>query len=53
MLLNKRKIRLGALSSIVCQQAGPHGQPIRAWQICLLGALDRLENPGIFYDEFP
>jgi len=47
MLVNKRKIRLSALSSIVCLQAGHHGQTLRARQICLLRALGRLENhPG-------
>jgi hypothetical protein len=47
MLVNKRKIRLCAFSSIVCQQAGHHGQTRRARQICLLRALCRLENqPG-------
>jgi len=44
MLVNKRKMRLGALSSIVCLQAGPHNQTLRARHICLLSALDRLEN---------
>ena len=44
MLVNKRKIRRPALSSIVCQQAGPWGQTLRARQICPLSALDRLEN---------
>ena len=44
MLVIKRKIRLGALSSIVCLQAGPHSQTLRAWHICLLSALGRLEN---------
>ena len=44
MLENKRKIRLPALSSIVCLQAGPLGQTLRALQICLVSALDRFEN---------
>ncbi len=44
MLENKRKIRLSALSSIVCLQAGPPGQTLRARQICPLSALDRLES---------
>ena len=47
MLVNKRKIRLGALSSIVCLQAGPLDQTLRARQICLLSALDRLENRAV------
>ena len=47
MLENKRKIRLGALSSIVCLQAGPQDQTLRARQICLLSALDRLENQAV------
>jgi len=44
MLVNKRKIRLSAFSSIVCLQAGHQDQTLRARQICLLSALDRLEN---------
>ena len=44
MLGNKRKIRLCAFSSIVCLQAGPPGRTLRARRICLLSALDRLEN---------
>jgi hypothetical protein len=51
MLGNTRKIRLFALSSIVCLQAGPLGQTLRARRICLAGALQRLENrkvSGIF-----
>ena len=47
MLVNKRKIRLPALSSIVCQQAGPLGQTLRALHICLVSALDRLENRAV------
>ena len=47
MLENKRKARLCALSSIVCLQAGPHGQTLRARQVCLLSALDRLENRAV------
>ena len=47
MLVNKRKTRLGALSSIVCLQAGPHGQTLRARHICLLSALDKLENRAV------
>ncbi len=47
MLENKRKTRLFALSSIVCLQAGPPWQTLRARRICPLSALDRLENqPG-------
>jgi hypothetical protein len=44
MLENKRKTRLYALSSIVCLQAGPPWQTLRARRICPLRALDRLEN---------
>ena len=44
MLINKRKVRLPALPSIVWQQAGPPGQTLRARQICPLSALDRLES---------
>ena len=44
MLENKHKTRLCALSSIVCLQAGPHDQTLRARPVCLLSALDRLEN---------
>ena len=47
MLENKRKIRLCALSSIVCLQAGPPGQTLRARQICLLSTLDMLENRAV------
>ena len=43
MLGNKSKTRLGALSSIVCLQAGPPGQTLRARHVCLLSTLDRLE----------
>ncbi len=44
MLENKRKIRLSALSSIVCLQAGPPGQTLRARRICAAHALQRFEN---------
>jgi hypothetical protein len=44
MLGNKRKIRLPAYSSIVCQQAGPRDQTLRARWILPLSALERLEN---------
>ena len=44
MLVNKRKTRLSALSSIVRLQAGPPGQTLRARRICPLSALDRLES---------
>lgn len=44
MLGNKRKIRLFAFSSIVCQQAGPPGQTLRARRIWPVSALERLEN---------
>jgi len=47
MLVNKRKTRLCALSSIVCLQAGPHDQTLRARPICPLSALDRLENRAV------
>jgi len=47
MLENKRKIRLFALSSIVCLQAGPPGQTLRARRICFVRALQRLENQKI------
>ncbi len=48
MLENKRKIRLSALSSIVCLQANPPDQTLRARWICLLSALGRLENRTVF-----
>jgi hypothetical protein len=44
MRTNKRKIRLFAFSSIVCQQAGPPDQTLRARWILPLSALERLEN---------
>ena len=44
MLVNKRKIRLAAFSSIVCQQAGPPDQTLRARWILPLSAVERLEN---------
>ncbi len=44
MLENERKIRLCALSSIVCLQAGPPVQTLRARRIGLPSALGRLEN---------
>jgi len=44
MLGNKRKNRLFAFSSIVCQEAGPPGQTLRARWILPLSALERLEN---------
>jgi hypothetical protein len=44
MLVNKRKIRLFAFSSIVWQQAGPPGQTQRARWILQLSAFERLEN---------
>ncbi len=44
MLVNKRKVRLSALPSIGCLQAGPPSQTLRARQICPLGALDKLET---------
>jgi hypothetical protein len=44
MLVNMRKIRLFALSSIVCQKAGPPCLTLRARRICPLSALGRLEN---------
>jgi len=47
MLENKRKTRLCALSSIACLQADPYGRTLRARQICLLSALDRLENRAV------
>jgi len=47
MLENKRKTRLGAFSSIVCLQADPAWQTLRAQQICLLSALGRLENRAV------
>ncbi len=43
MPVNKRKIRLSALSSIVCLQAGPPWLTLRERRICPLNALDRLE----------
>jgi hypothetical protein len=47
MLVNKRKNKLFAFSSIVCQQAGHPGQTLRARWILPLSALERLENqPG-------
>jgi hypothetical protein len=47
MLTNKRKIRLCALPSIVCLQAGPPGQTLRARRIFRPSALEELENqPG-------
>ncbi|GBE43469.1 hypothetical protein BMS3Bbin10_01546 [bacterium BMS3Bbin10] len=44
MLGNKRKNRLFAFSSIVCRQAGPPDQTLRARWILPLSALERLEN---------
>jgi hypothetical protein len=44
MLEHKRKIRPFALSSIVCLQAGPPGQTLRARRIYLVSALQRFEN---------
>jgi len=44
MLVNKRKLRLCALSSIVRLQAGPHGQTRWARRICRFSTLGRLEN---------
>ena len=44
MLGNKRKNRLFAFSSIVCQEASPPDQTLRASWILPLSALERLEN---------
>ncbi len=44
MLVNKRKIRLVAFSSIVCQQAGPPEQTLRSRWVLPLSGLERLEN---------
>ena len=44
MLGNKRKLRLFALSSIVCQQADPPDRTLRARRMCAARALQRLEN---------
>ncbi len=44
MLINKRKIRLAALSSIVWLQADPPVQTLRAERIWPLRALEKLEN---------
>jgi len=44
MLGNKHKNRLIAFSSIVCLEAGPPGQTLRAVCILLLSALERIEN---------
>ena len=48
MLANKRKTRLFAFSSIVCQQAGPPGQTLRARRIWPVSALEMLENQSGF-----
>ncbi len=47
MLENKRKIRPFAFSSIVCLQAAPPGQTLRARWICVVRALQRLENQQV------
>ena len=47
MLENKRKIRLFALSSIVCLQADPLGQTLRARRICVARALQKFENRAV------
>jgi len=44
MLVNERKNRLVAFSSIVCRQAGLPDQTLRASWILLLSALERFEN---------
>ena len=44
MMENKRKLRLFALSSIVCLQADPLGQTPWARRICVARALQRFEN---------
>ena len=44
MLVNKRKTRLFAFSSIVCRQADPPRRTRRALGIWPLSALERLEN---------
>ena len=44
MLVNKRKFRLSALTSIVRQQAGPPGETLRARRQSLPASLESLEN---------
>ena len=51
MLKAKRKMRLGALSSIVCRQAGPPVRTLRAgriWPLRVLGKLENLQVSGAF-----
>jgi hypothetical protein len=48
MLINKRKIRLAALSSIVCLQADPPVQTLWAGRIWPLRTLEKLENREVF-----
>jgi hypothetical protein len=45
-------LRSFALSSIVCLQAGPPGQTLRARRICLASALRKFENREVS-DTFP
>ena len=44
MLVNKRKFRLSALMSIVCQQVGLPGETLRARLQSLPASLESLEN---------
>ena len=52
MLVNKRKFRLSALMSIVCQQVGPPGETLRARLQSLPASLENLENRAVSCD-FP
>ncbi len=47
MLENKRKTRLYAFSSIVCLQASPPGQTLRAQRNWSVSALEKLENQEV------
>ena len=47
MLVNKRKFKLLALTSIVCQQAGPPGETLRARLQNLPASLESLENRAV------
>lgn len=53
MLVNKRKIRLIALSSIGCLQAGLACQTLRARRIWPLSALGKLENHKVSFVSLP
>ncbi len=48
MLVNERKNRLFAFSSIDCWQSGRRDQTLRARWILPLSVLERLENQTVF-----